>query len=283
MDTHRAVTVDAVAAIKKPKVEVKDEVDTAHDAQLTATLAAQSKELFKYRDQCEKELGKKEMIAILQYNKQDIPEGAYLILDAIADLLTFGALIRCTTCNDGQFVFNKSGYICTGNISEWLKCESIVREPPRRAARVPQHLSKAHPFLAHPFKVQARAMRYVPPTVSSLAVKKEEALTGPKIVRERPPLENMEFAVVGRVSRLRADLKEAIQRLGGKLVTSVHAKLAAVVATEKAVEQMSDKMVEVKTLGIQVLRDTFVEELGKTNVIEFIKTQSICDWGTDVS
>lgn len=285
--THSAITATEVAQIKKPKHEVKDEVDTSHDDQLTATLAAQNKEFFRYRDLCEKQLGKKELIAILEKNKQSVPEGTYAILDAIADLLTFGALERCTECPEGgQLVFNKSTYVCTGNVSEWVKCDNVVREPKRRVCRIPKHLSEAHKFLAGKLRVQARAVRFVPSTVAAAAaVKKEEGLAeGPKIKRERPPLYNMEFAVIGRLETVqRAALKTSIEKLGGKLVSKVHGQLAAVVASEKEVEKMSEKMLEIKALGVQVVCETFVTELQGKNTIEYIKTQSICDWGTDVS
>lgn len=276
------VTATEVAQIKKAKVEIKDEVDAAHDTQLEKTLAVQNKEFFKNRDACEKSLTKTELSSLLQKNKQDVPAGSYLILEAVADLLTFGALERCPTCK-GQFVFNKSSYMCDGNLSEWVKCENIVREPPRQVCRIPKALLEKYKFLDRKYKVQTRAVRFVAPTAVFAAVKKEEDLTdGPKIQRERPKLHNMEFAVIGRIDG-RTELKEAIQKLGGKLVTRVHEKLTAVVSTEKEVEKMSEKMEEVKSLGIQVLRPSFVEELDKMGAIEYIKTKTICDWGTDVS
>lgn len=274
-----------MAQIKKPKLEVKDEVDAGHDAQLDATLAAQNKEFFRFRDQCEKHLSKKELIAILVKNKQTVPEGTYAILDAIADLLTFGALAPCTECPHGQLVFSKSTYVCTGDATEWLKCDNVVREPKRSVCRIPKDLADSHRFLAGKMRVQARAVRFVPSTVSAAAaVKKEEALVeGPKIKRERPPLYNLEFAVIGRLTGPRAELKAAIEKLGGRLVTKTHARLAAVVASEKEVEKMSEKMQEMKGFGVQVIRETFVTELAGKNAIEYIQTQSICDWGTDVS
>lgn len=97
------------------------------------------------------------------------------MLDAIADLLTFGALKRCPTCN-GQFVFNKSNFICVGNISEWAKCENILKDPPRVPCRIPDDLQADHSFLRKKFKVQNRALKYIPPTASTLPVKKEESL-----------------------------------------------------------------------------------------------------------
>lgn len=97
------------------------------------------------------------------------------MLDATADLLTFGALQPCPNCK-GQYIFNKSNYVCNGNLTEWVKCENILKEPPRVAARIPSSLADEYSFLNKSFKVKARALKYVPPTVSSNSVKKEETL-----------------------------------------------------------------------------------------------------------
>lgn len=282
-------------AVKKPKLEagaVKDEqVDGGADAALEATLAAQNKEFFRFRDLCEKHLTKKDLAALLERNRQQLPEGTYKMLDACADLLCFGALARCTECGGGgQLVFSKSAYVCTGSVSEWVKCDNVVREPKRTVAKVPKHLADQHAFLAAKLRVQARAVRYVAPTVATATtaslggLKKEEASAeGPRIKRQRPALYNLEFAVVGRLSGARPALKAAIERLGGKLVSKVHEHLAAVIASEKEVEKMSEKMTEVKSWGVHVVKETFVDELeeGKTG-IDYIKEHAICDWGTDV-
>lgn len=93
----------------------------------------------------------------------------------------------------------------------------------------------------------------------------------------------MEFFVIGKTTQLRPALKEAIQKLGGKLSTKLHDKLAAVISNAKEVERMNEKMLEAKQMGIQVIKETFVDELDKSGAIEYIKTKSICDWGSDVS
>lgn len=93
------------------------------------------------------------------------------MLDATADLLTFGALQPCPKCG-GQYIFNKSNYICSGNLTEWVKCEDINKEPPRVACRIPSALSTEHSFLSKSFKVKVRAVKYTPPTVSAFVKKK---------------------------------------------------------------------------------------------------------------
>lgn len=175
------VKADDVIEAKKPKLEVKsevkDEVDAASDARLEKLIIDQNKEFFKHRDNLNAKLSKKQMVSILERNNQVVSDsGTHAVLDAVADLLTFGALERCPTCQ-GQFVFNKSNYICTGNVNEWVKCENMLKEPPRKPVRMPKDIDlKEHSFLDRNFKVKARALKYIPPTVSALGVKKEELL-----------------------------------------------------------------------------------------------------------
>lgn len=71
--------------------------------------------------------------------------------------------------------------------------------------------------------------------------------------------------------------------MGGKLVTSIHQQLAAVISNESEVEKMNEKMQKAKSLGIQVVPLKFLDDVKSGNAIKYIKTQSICDWGTDVS
>lgn len=93
----------------------------------------------------------------------------------------------------------------------------------------------------------------------------------------------MEFNIIGKLDRSRDEIKSEIEKLGGKLVSSVHEKLAAVISTESEVEKMNEKMQKAKTFGIQVVSLKFLDEVKSGNAIKYIKTQSICDWGTDVS
>lgn len=70
------------------------------------------------------------------------------MLDRLADIMTFGKLLPCPECKDGQFVFRSGvGYQCTGNISEWAKCENRTLDPVRGTFRVPKDLKEKHAFL----------------------------------------------------------------------------------------------------------------------------------------
>lgn len=64
------------------------------------------------------------------------------ILDAVADLLTYGALAKCPTCNMGQLQLRKNGFACNGNISEWAKCDYASTTPVRSTCVIPSWLDK---------------------------------------------------------------------------------------------------------------------------------------------
>lgn len=61
--------------------------------------------------------------------------------------MTFGALLPCDVCKGGQLVFSKGGYLCNGDLTEWSKCNTLVKEPKRRAFKIPKHLKEEHSFL----------------------------------------------------------------------------------------------------------------------------------------
>lgn len=166
--------------MKKAKLELKEDPEAK---ELEEKIAKQNAELFKYRDKIQKEKMKKDdMIAILEENDQDVPEGDTLkLLNLVCDVLTFGALKRCKKCKTGQYVFNKSGYICTGDLSEWVKCANLEKDPPRKPCVISRELKEQYSFLKkYKGKVQTRAIKYVPPSApSSLEpIKKEEDLDG---------------------------------------------------------------------------------------------------------
>lgn len=61
--------------IKKQKLEIKDEVDTAADLALEKLLVTQNKEFFDIHDKLKASLKKQDLISILEKNKQEVPAG----------------------------------------------------------------------------------------------------------------------------------------------------------------------------------------------------------------
>ena len=61
------------------------------------------------------------------------------MLDRLGDIMTFGALEPCTECDNGQLVYRSGvGYQCTGNISEWTRCQYKTNDPQRKPFVVPK-------------------------------------------------------------------------------------------------------------------------------------------------
>lgn len=93
----------------------------------------------------------------------------------------------------------------------------------------------------------------------------------------------MEFVIVGKTEKSKDDLKREIQRMGGKVGTKIHEKLAAIISTEDEVKRMGGRIKEAKEYGIQVVPEDFVDNAKSGGAVSFIVSQSLCDWGTDVS
>uniref|UniRef100_A0A182ST04 NAD(+) ADP-ribosyltransferase n=1 Tax=Anopheles maculatus TaxID=74869 RepID=A0A182ST04_9DIPT len=239
----------------------------------------------KLRDKL-KSLGvkKAELIQILAQNDQDIPEGNDPVLDRACDALLFGALERCSKCG-GQYVLQKAAYVCQGNLTEWTKCMNAEKAPPRKKTKIPDELKSEYSFLKrYKSSVSDRVFRYVPPSVSTAmkGVKKEEELPSePRVKREKPPLYNMEFVILGKTSSPKDQLKLKIQKLGGKVVTKIASHTAAIISTPEEVERLTSRMREAKELQIQVVPEEFLEDVQGGGALSFITSRAICDWGSD--
>lgn len=58
-------------------------------------------------------------------------------------------------------------------MSEWAKCDNIVKEPKRRPVKIPKYIKEEFSFLGKSFKVQNRAVKNVAPAFKP-KVKKDE-------------------------------------------------------------------------------------------------------------
>lgn len=262
---------------KVKKDEVPDEFDKI--------LQQQNKETFKMRDQLKENLSKTELQSLLQENDQDVPPGVEAILDRVSDMMVFGRLLPCTECKMGQFVVKQGGYACTGDLTEWTKCENKTKDPKRCAVTIPADLALKYSFLKkYKYKYRCRVFRDV--VAKDKPVKKEEngdAVVGPRVVRSKPPLYNMQFNIMGRTKRGKDVLKSTIVRLGGKVTTSYNRDVMAVIAKPSDVEDMGVRMQTIKQNGVHVVPETFVDEAesyaGK--ILELLTKVTICDWGID--
>lgn len=278
-----AAKVSDVPALKKMKPEPKDEVDKASEDADEKLYKKQNETFHKYKEEIKNNLRQNDIIEILTKNNQHIPEGVSEKIEMLADIMTFGALEKCSKCPDGRFIYGKQGYICTGNLTEWTKCENLVREPLRSAVKFPSALKKNCEFLKK-FKgvLQHRVIKFAPITnLVNRYVKKEEG-EGPRVQREKPPLYNLEF-FIDKTKGEKKDVEKLICKLGGKVAKKLHDKVAAVISTEEEVEKMSRRMETAEDFGIQVVSEDYLTSVTSGGAIDAISTKAICDWGTDVS
>lgn len=92
----------------------------------------------------------------------------------------------------------------------------------------------------------------------------------------------MEFVIIGKTEKSKDDIKKIIQKMGGKLGTKIHDKVAAIISTENEVKRMGDRMLQAKELGIQVVPEQFLDYAKDGSAVSFIVSTSMVDWGTDV-
>ncbi|KAI4498125.1 hypothetical protein M0802_006611 [Mischocyttarus mexicanus] len=270
------ISSDSAPAVKKLKEEPED-------AEEENKLKKQNEKIFAIRDALSS-LSKKELIEILEMNEQQIPEGVSAILDFTSDLLIFGALKPCPKCT-GQLVYVSGlGYKCTGDLTEWTKCEYVTQDPKRQKCSVPEDLKSTNKALAFKPKVAKRLIKVTAPSTSSAVKKEDDVDAGPKIKTNPKPLKNMQFVIIGTTEKSKDLLKKEIALLGGSVVTKIHEKLAAVISNPKEIKKMNKRMEDVKSLDIQVVSEDFIEEAKSYTelAIALIKKKNISDWGGDV-
>lgn len=93
----------------------------------------------------------------------------------------------------------------------------------------------------------------------------------------------MLFVIVGKTEKSKDDIKTAIQRMGGKLGTSIHEGVTAIISTEDMVQKMGSRMQDAKKFGIQVVPEDFLDDVKNGGAVSYIISKTLCDWGTDVS
>ncbi|XP_046804661.1 poly [ADP-ribose] polymerase isoform X2 [Lucilia cuprina] len=272
---------------KKAKMEKLDEEDEKLSKEVVENMKQQNKRLFKFRDQIKDEMKRNDIIQLLENNGQEPVKGdSEKLLDQVADLLTFGAILPCPECKGRQLLFQKSGYLCNGQLTEWTKCTNLIKEPERKACKISSDFKSQYPFLKNVRKApEIRVIQYIPPSAltvaKSISVKKGDEADGPKVKRERPPLYKMEFSLYGIDDE--DEIKKRITKLGGKCVSSIKEHTTAVLSTSEEVKRMGSRIKKAKELGLHVIPIEYLDavELNGAGAINYISSMSLCDWGTD--
>ena len=77
--------------------------------------------------QLQKSLNKNELQDLLEANGQAPAVGLERTLDRLADIMTFGALVACPECKNGQLVFRLSSNSTRNNFKDsWQPCSVPV-------------------------------------------------------------------------------------------------------------------------------------------------------------
>lgn len=285
-----AMKLEDVPALKKAKIEPKDEVEIKEEKKLTALVKAQLKRVYFFWDKCKDKMKKSHIIELLELNNQTPATGdSEKLFDQISDMLTFGAIKPCPECNSSQMLFQKSGYVCNGNLTEWTKCSKLITEPERVACKIPSDFKDKFDFLREVRdKTEIRAIRYIPPSSATIAnttkINKDDELDGPKVKRERPPMYEWLFAHIGLKNK-EEELKNRLAALGGKLSTRITDKTVAVFSTPSEVKRLSTRMQSAQQMGIHVIPVEYLDsvESNNANALNYISSMSLCDWGTNPS
>lgn len=267
--------------IPPPPKKVKDEPEDAEEEKL---MKKQNEQLYAIKDKISR-LEKKEMMELLAENNQEVPSGVSNITSLLSDILCFGALQPCPKCK-GQLIYKSGvGYKCTGNVTEWAKCEYVTQDPKRKKCEIPSDMKEDFPIKSYKSKVKKRIFKVTMPSSSSSVKKEEDEADGPKVQGKPRPLKNMQFVILGKTQKDKEELKKEISLLGGTVTTKIHQDLAAVISNQAEVDKMNKRMEDVQAHDIQVITEDFVEEAKEYTdaPIMLLKKKTISSWGGDVN
>lgn len=137
---------------------------------------------------------------------------------------------------------------------------------------------------AYKCKVKKRVFKISAPS-TSINVKKEDQIDGPKIEGPPKPLRHMEFVIIGKTAKPKEDLKREILLMGGSVSTKITKDTAAVIACPQDVEKMGAKMEQAQENDIDVVTEDFVDEAKDylNSIPILIKKKAISSWGGDPS
>ncbi|XP_077299838.1 poly-(ADP-ribose) polymerase [Arctopsyche grandis] len=276
-----AIKQDEVPA-KKIKDEPKDKREIKKESEDEKILKEQNKLFYKYRDSLKNNLSKSELQSILEFNKQNVPPGEDRILNALADIMTFGAFLPCEVCKNGQLRLKTNGYLCSGDLTEWTKCAALTKTPKRTAFKIPPELKDNAAFKKYKFKSGVRVFLEYAPSSSQIVKTEDKKLDIPI-----PPLKNLQFFIYGYNAKLKEKLKIRILKLGGIVPSKINESLAAVVTTPLEVDKLSDRIEEAKDNNIQVVEDSFFDLIKSDGTVadsmKLIDEHNIAPWGSNVA
>lgn len=96
------------------------------------------------------------------------------------------------------------------------------------------------------------------------------------------PLFDMEFVIIGETRMAREDIEYKIREMGGKIVSTVHENLTAVISNASEVNGCTEMIKKAFMHRIQVISDDFLDEVMDNDPIELIARKDLSEWGKDV-
>lgn len=232
-------------------------------------MKSQNELLFSMRDKIKKNLSKKEMILLLEHNNQHISKGEQNLRDHLSDCLVFGAIKTCPECKSTAPRYKIDAYRCSGNLTEWTRCQFVTRHPEREPFKIPDELKEEHEFL--------NQYRYV--QRNRLLPEKVQASTAEE---QKGPLSGYIIAVFGKFSSAKAPMEKKIMEHGGAISTKINDSVDLCISTENEVASNSKKVKTAQTSNIHIVSPKFIEDIESCPSIgQAVKDNLICSWGED--
>jgi poly [ADP-ribose] polymerase 1 len=134
----------------------------ACSSELEAKIASQSEKFLENRYQLQA-FSNENLADLLTLNGYEVSwKDREELLNACADIFTFGRLGKCKKCHDGSLVFSKHGYTCNGWKNEWMKCKHFEETPARSECKIPDYWKFVEFFQTFKPSVDHRAVRPKP-------------------------------------------------------------------------------------------------------------------------
>lgn len=123
------------------------------------TIVSQTAKLFRIRQALQIICSEEELKRFLIFNSSNTVDGLDNLLDRCADFLTFGALYKCQKCYEGDMIFTKYGYTCSGTTNEWIQCGHFDEKPLRLKCCIPDDMRLVNFFSTSTLTIENRAIR----------------------------------------------------------------------------------------------------------------------------
>eukprot|EP00756_Hemistasia_phaeocysticola_P004254 Hpha_TRINITY_DN12715_c0_g2::TRINITY_DN12715_c0_g2_i1::g.114152::m.114152/K10798/PARP; poly [ADP-ribose] polymerase len=218
-----------------------DNAVTKAESKEEKALEEESKKLHALKDLLRKHCKPAEVREILEHNHQPntgkLFGGEENCLMRCADGMLFGALPKCSEC-DGDFIFTKGRFVCTGNVDEFTRCSIEKEDVPRSAWKIPSDVKEDNDWLEKwKFKKgkkllfsMAHPSSQTPDTPAAGSKRKKDGKAEeppPKVARSAAAAPaagaggafgGVSVAMAGRTAMDKDEIKDMVTKHGGKFV-----------------------------------------------------------------